>query len=120
MTLRVKEPKMKLSQAKIKARKKQLRLLNGIEKSWRVIQRNYYPEVTYQTLNRFANDKKYVPVDVDVCRALDLFADPNPYRLLPRWYNRTPESLAYFNGVRAKIKGMFDDAKNEISNKKMV
>lgn len=114
MALRVKDPKIKLSRAKINARKKQLRLLNGIEKSWRVVQRDYYPEVTYQTLNRFANDKKYVPADVDICKALDLFADPNPYRLLPRWYKRTQEALAYFNGTRTKIKEMFNDARAEI------
>jgi len=103
----------RLSQAKIKERKKQLRLLNGIEKSWRVIQRDYYPEVTYQTLNRFSNDKKYVPVDEDVRKALDLYADPSPYRSLPKWYNRTPEALAFFQGMRVKIKGMYDEARKQ-------
>lgn len=112
-TLRVKKQKQRLSQAKIKARKKQLRLLNGIERSWRIIQRDYYPEVTYQTLNRFATDKKYVPADDKVRAALDLYADPNPYRGLPRWFKRTPEALHYFQTVRAHIKGMYDDAKAE-------
>jgi hypothetical protein len=103
----------KLSQVKIKARKKQLRLLNGIEQSWRVIQRDYYPEVTYQTLNRFANDKKYIPVDDDVRKALDLYADPNPYRGLPKWYKRIPAALEYFTTTRNAIKSMYAEARRQ-------
>jgi FMN phosphatase YigB (HAD superfamily) len=104
---------MKLSQSKIKERKKQLRRLNGVIKSWRNIQRDYYPEVSYQTLNRFATDKKYIPADVDTCKALDIFADVNPYRQLPKWYKRTPEALEYFNTKRAQIKMMSDKAKSQ-------
>ena len=98
--------------AKIKKRKTQLRLLYGIEKSWRNIQRDYYPEVSFQTLQAFADKKRgYIPAS-DVMRvALDLYADQNPYRGLPRWYKREPGALDYWNGIKARIKKMQADAK---------
>jgi hypothetical protein len=106
-------PKKKLSQAKIKTRKKQLRRLNEVEKSWRNVHHKYYPEISYQVLNRFATDKTYVPADVKICDALDLYADPNPYRGLPKWYKRTPEALNFFNTKREQIKVMSDEAKRQ-------
>ena len=116
----IKKSPKRLSMTKVKARKKQLRLLNGIEKSWRIIQRDYYPEVSYQTLNRFAMDKTYIPAGDDIRQALDLFADQNPYGILPRWYQRTPEALAYFNGKREQIKAMFTEAKRQAQEWKKV
>ena len=106
-------PKLKLSQRKIKARKKQLRKLNDIYKSWRKVQHVFYPEVSYQALNRFANDKKYVPANVEVLKALDLYADPNPFRQLPKWYKRTQDALNFFNEKRDQIKKMSDEAKRQ-------
>jgi len=105
-------PKKRLSVAKIKKRRVQLRLLYGLEKSWRKVQRDYYPEVSFQTLQAFADRKRdYVPVNEKVREALDIFADPNPYRVLPRWFKRTPEALEYVNTKREQVKNMFDDAK---------
>lgn len=49
----IKDTKMKLSRAKIKARKKQIRRLNDVYKSWREVQRVFYPEVSYQVLSGF-------------------------------------------------------------------
>ena len=109
----IKDTKMKLSRAKIKARKKQIRRLNDVYKSWREVQRVFYPEVSYQVLSRFANDKTYVPIDVKVCEALDIFADPNPFRQLPKWYKRTQEALNFFNEKRDQIKRMSDEAKRQ-------
>ena len=106
-------PKLKLSRAKIKARKRQLRKLNEIYKSWRKVQSIFYPEVSYQVLNRFVNDKKYVPANVEVLKALDLYADPNPFRGLPKWYKRTQDALNFFNEKREQIKKMSDEAKRQ-------
>jgi len=109
--------KKRLSMAKVNKRKIQLRLLYGLEKSWRVVSRDYYPEVTFQTLQAFADKKrKYIPSSDAVRDTLDLWADPNPYRSLPRWYKRTPAALAFVTDKRNKIKQMFDDAKKEARN----
>ena len=108
------EPKKRLSMAKIKKRKRQLRLLYGIENSWRIIQRDYYPEVTFQTLQGFADPKrKYIPASDEVREALDLYADHNPYKTMPRWYKRIPAALEYWQETKIKIKGMYEEAKKQ-------
>jgi len=108
------KPKKRLSQAKIKKRRAQLRLLYGIEKSWRVISRDYYPEVTFQTLQAFADKgRNYVPANEQAREALDLYADHNPYRGLPRWYKRTPEALAFVTTKKEQIKQMQEEAKKQ-------
>ena len=119
MVRQVQEREKRLSRGKIKARKIQLRRLYKIVKTWRRMQEEYYPEIGYQVLNRFVNEPDYIPAGRDERKALDLYMDDNPYRVLPRWYKRIPESLVYFNAVRDRIKSMYEDAKksrmNEIS-----
>jgi hypothetical protein len=68
-------------------------------------------KISFQSLGRFINEKDYIPKDAAVCDLLDLYADPNPYRGLPKWYRRTPEALNFFNTKRAQIKTMYDEAK---------
>ena len=106
------QAKKRLSMAKIKKRRQQLRLLYGLENSWRKVQRDYYPEVSFQTLQAFADRKRnYIPADDKIRSVLDLYADHNPYGKIPRWFLRTPASLEYWETKRAQIKQMYDDAR---------
>lgn len=87
----------------IAVRKKQIRNLYDVVGSWRVLARDYFGgEIKHGTLQRFATDKDYIPADERLLRVLDLIEPPNPYRVLPRWYKRTPEALRYFDFVRSR------------------
>ena len=97
---------LRLSQAKITTAKKRLRELQRRGLSLRDMAGKL--NISFQTLGRFINEKDYVPASVDVCRKLDIIADPNPYRSLPRWFVRSPEALEYVNRKRAQIKSMSD------------
>ena len=108
-------PKKKLSRAKIKLAKKNLRKLqrdNGY--SLRQLVARLGNKITFQSLGRFINEPEYVPANPMVCELLDLYADPNPYRQLPKWYKRTPEALAFFNTKREQIKRMYNEAKEQM------
>jgi len=107
-------PKLKLSVAKIKIAKKNLRKLqrdNGY--SLRQIAAVLKNKISFQSLGRFISERDYIPKDEDVCKLLDLYADPNPYRQLPKWYKRTPEALLFFNTKRQQIKDISDEAKSQ-------
>ena len=101
--------KIKLSQAKIKELKKKLRGAISAGHSLREMATSpffYDGAVTFQMLGRFIKEKDFVPASFEICKALDLLADPNPYRGLPKWYKRTPEALRFFNTKREQIKEM--------------
>lgn len=104
---------MKLSRAKIALAKRNLRKLKKDGYSLRKIARILKDQISFQALGRFINEKEYIPKDENVCKLLDLYADPNPYRNLPKWYKRTPEALEYFNRKREQIKAMSDEAKSQ-------
>lgn len=106
--------KMKLSRAKIRLAKKRLRhLQKDMNYSLRQMVAMLGDEISFQSLGRFISEKDYVPKDPKVCKLLDLYADPNPYRSLPKWYKRTPEALAFFNEKRDQIKQMYNQAKEQ-------
>ncbi|SRR5258706_14171532 len=105
-------PKLKLSKAKIKIAKKNLRKLQYDKNlSLRQMAAILKNKITFQSLGRFISEKNYIPKDEAVCKLLDLYADSNPYRSLPKWYNRTPAALNFFNTKREQIKEMSDKAK---------
>lgn len=82
-------------------RRKQIQNLYAVVGSWRKLAADYFGgEIKHGTLQRFATDKDYIPADENILRALDLIEPPNPYRILPRWYKRIPQSLDYFNFIR--------------------
>jgi len=102
----------RLSMAKIKLAKKRLRhLQKDMNYSLRQMAAKFGNDISFQSLGRFITEKYYVPKSPEVCALLDLYADPNPYRGLPKWYKRTPEALTFFNTKRAQIKTMYDEAK---------
>jgi hypothetical protein len=106
----------RLSQAKIKSLKRKLKLAIRAGHTLREMADSphfYNGAITFQTLGRFIHERDYIPAKYETCKTLDILADANPYRILPRWYYRTPEALAYFNGIRLKIKTMFDEAKKQ-------
>jgi hypothetical protein len=101
--------KQRLSQAKIKALKKKLHnaILSGHTLREMASSPHFYNNaVSFQTLGRFAKEKNYVPASMEICRALDIIADVNPYRNLPNWYYRIPEALEFWNRKREQIKEM--------------
>ena len=107
-------PKMKLSRAKIKVAKKKLRhLQNDMKYSLRQMAAILKNGISFQSLGRFINEKDYIPKDAEVCKLLDLYADLNPYRQLPKWYKRTQDALDFFNTKRDQIKTMTDNAKRQ-------
>ena len=107
-------PKLKLSRAKIKIAKKKLRHLQKDKGySLRQMAAILKSGISFQSLGRFINEKDYIPKDEKVCKLLDLCADPNPYRQLPKWYKRTQAALDFFNEKREQIKRMSDAAKRQ-------
>lgn len=94
-----------LSQAKKLAR---MLLKQNDSRSWRQIaQQDYCNRVNYATLNRIANSKgTWLPKDPEILTALGLLKPRSPFAVLPKWFDRTPEALAWFNGQREKVKGM--------------
>jgi hypothetical protein len=108
---------MKLNQAKIRKAKSQLRRLHKVVKSYRIIARDYYGgEIKFGTLQRFTEDKNYIPKDGKLLNVLGLITPPNPYRNLPRWYKRIPEALAFFNRKREQIREMSRETKRQTKN----
>lgn len=107
-------PKLRLSRAKIALAKKNLRRLRKEGYSLRKIAGILKDQISFQALGRFINERGYIPKDEKVCKLLDLYADPNPYRGLPKWYKRTPEALAFFNEKREQIKAMYNEAKAQV------
>lgn len=104
----------KLSQVKIRALKRKLHNAILAGHSLREMASSpffYNGEITFQTLGRFAHEKNYVPASYKVCQALDILADPNLYRGLPKWYKRTQAALDFFNLKREQIKQMSNAAK---------
>jgi hypothetical protein len=104
----------RLSQVKIKALKKKLRDAIRAGHTLREMAGSplfYNGNVSFQTLGRFANERSYIPASYETCKALDILADPNPYRGLPKWFQRTQAALDFFNGKRAQIKQMSNEAK---------
>lgn len=103
----------RLSKAKIRKRKAELKRLHKIY-SWRKMAAEIFNgEIGFGVLQRFTCEKNYVPVDEKILRALDLITPPNPYRILPRWYKRTREALEFFNTKRAQIKKMAVDSRKD-------
>lgn len=114
LTVRDGKTQYRLSQVKIKALK--IKLRNAVSNGHTLREMASSPlfyngAITFQTLGRFVNERGYVPASYEVCKALDILADPNPYRGLPKWYKRNVEALNFFNTKRAQIQQMSDAAK---------
>ena len=91
----------------IKQRKKAILnlYLEMARPSWREFSRLYYgSEIKHGVLNRFANDPKYIPTDEFILDALGLIKQPNPYRVLPKYFERTPQALAYYRRTQGLIR----------------
>lgn len=114
MTRTMDAPKKRLSMAKVKKAKRHLRILQREHNlSLRTLAAKLGNVVTYQTLGRFIAERNYIPSDDKVRTALDLYADPNPYRIMPSWWSRTPEALAQFQHIKANVKKLSDDTRTE-------
>lgn len=88
-------------------RKKQIRRLYEVVGSWRKMSQEYYGgRVKHGVLCRFATDADYVPSDETLLAELDLIEPPNPYRIMPRWFMRTPNALAWYNRKREQVKNL--------------
>lgn len=107
-------PKKRLSMAKVKNAKHHLRILHKKHNlSLRVLAARLGNAVTFQMLGRFISEKDYIPAGEQARTALDLYADISPYRVMPRWWNRTPEALKKFMHIKANVKEMYDKTKEE-------
>ena len=103
----------RLNKTALRALRRQLKRLHDLYSYREMSEQIYSSEVSHSVLQRLATDKKYTPADVQIWQALDLVQKPNPYRVLPRWFKRTPEALEYFNTKRAQIRTMSDAAKEQ-------
>lgn len=106
--------------AQVKIAKRNLRNLLANGYSLRKLEKKLNGAVSFQVLGRFVKEKDYIPADENVRMALGLFVPPNPYRGMPRWWERTPKALAFFTRKREQVKQMFDDAKRERTSWKKV
>lgn len=122
LTVRDGKQQYRLSQVKIKALKKKLHGAIAAGHTLREMASSplfYNGAITFQALGRFVNERDYIPANLATCKALDILADPNPYRGLPKWYKRNIEALNFFNTKRMQIQQMSDVAKSQrIQNSK--
>ena len=103
---------MKLNQAEIRKAKSKLRRLHKEVNSYRIIARDYYGgRIKFGTLQRFAEDKNYVPKDEKLLDTLGLIKERSPYSIMPRWLKREPYVFCRFMMTRHAIKDMFDKTK---------
>lgn len=107
--------KKRLSKAKIRAAKSKLRL---VKKKYKLSLRDMVSDlnhrISYQQLGRFIKEQDYVPTQEEVCDLLDLYAEPNPYRGMPRWWARSPEAAEAFNKTKENIRWMYGEQKKSI------
>lgn len=96
----------KINKTALSALRRQLRRLNDIYSWGEMSEQIYEGTVSRSVLHRIATDKRYTPADEQILTALDLYRKPNPYRILPRWFKRTPEALEYVNTKREQIRQM--------------
>lgn len=109
-----------ISKAKIHKRKVELKRLHKIY-SWRKMAKDIFGgEIKFGVLQRFASEPKYVPVDQNILRVLDLLPIPNPYRILPRWYKRTRSALDFFNTKREQIKSIAISSREQSATKNVI
>lgn len=102
-----------LSKTLVRKRKAELKRLHKIY-SWRIISRDFYDnQIKFGTLERFANDPKYIPKDCRLLDILEVMKTPSPYRMLPKWFKRNPQALEYFNTKRTQIQALSDEAKRQ-------
>ena len=102
---------VRLNKRKIKALKRELVRRNEQVGSWRILARELYrDEINHTTLSLFARTD-FVPSSEKLLNVLGLISPPSPYRAMPRWFNRTPKALEWFNRKRAQIKSISDAAK---------
>ena len=97
-----------------KAKKKALELLreNQAGASWRELGDKH--GVNYATLNRFANSRgKWLPKDTEILKRLGLVTERSPYASMPRWWERTPQALEKFKAMKARVKKLSDDTREE-------
>jgi len=93
------ETNLKLSKAKIRQHKRDLRKLKkNKDLSLQQMVDQYFSGtvITRQILGRFIKEKEYVPTSHEARTVLDLYRDPNPYRVLPKYFERSPEALAFY------------------------
>lgn len=97
--------------SKTRARKIANRLLReNKEKSWRDLEKTY--EVAAGTLNRFAKSHgQWLPKDEVILKKLGLLIEPSPYRVMPRWWERTPEALQHFLHIRNRARTIADETR---------
>lgn len=120
LVIRAGKVQYRLSQAKIKALKKKLREAIRAGHTLREMSSSpffYDGKVTFQTLGRFINEKNYIPANIETCKTLDIVADQNPYRGLPKWYKRIPQALKFWDEKRSQIKSMSNEAKRQRKGK---
>ena len=70
--------------------------------------------VNYATVSRFANSRgEWVPKDEVILERLGLLTERSPYAVLPRYFKRTPEALAWFSHIKGLAKGIGEDTKRQ-------
>ena len=103
----------RINKAALRALRGHLKRLNKIYSYRDMATEIYGDKVSHGVLQRLATDKKYTPANVKILQALEVIQKPNPYRILPRRFNRTPEALEWFNKKREQIRTMSDAAKEQ-------
>jgi hypothetical protein len=105
----------KMNISPVKAKKLALALLraNRRGRSWREISAmDYGGQVHFATLNRIAIHKgAWLPKDERILELLGLIVKRSPYAVMPRYFQRTPDALAWFLHKRELAKGIATDTR---------
>jgi len=109
--MKTKNGTARLNKRKIKALRRELIRRHKLIGSWRIMARELYKdEINFSTLQKFAT-KDFVPADERLLKVLGLITPPNPYRIMPRYFQRTPEALVWFLHKRNLAKGIGDETR---------
>lgn len=110
---------MNISSAKAKKLALSLLRENRSGRSWREIAANNFGgQVHYATLNRIAIHKgDWLPKDEKILDLLGLITKRSPYAVMPRYFNRMPEALAWFLRKRELAKGLSDETRHLTTRK---
>ena len=95
---------MSVSSSKAKKFARKLLKENRAGATWRDLSARY-GGVNHATLNRIAKSRgQWIPKDETILKKLGLVTVRSPYAIMPRWWERTPETLRLFMYIRSQAR----------------
>jgi len=102
---------MSVSSSKAKKFARELLRENRSGATWRDLSEKY--GVNHVTLNRIAKSRgEWIPKDETILRKLRLLTVRSPYAIMPRWWERTPETLRLFRYIQNQARILSNETRS--------